>query len=82
MRFKKTFVMIKSISIIASLIAGFLWFCFYHQAREAKIRKTLSLKDKKINEISKYRLIYNPRKKIFEKILDLDEEDVEVITIS
>ena len=31
-------------------------------------------------KISKYRLVYNSKKKIFEKILDLDEEDIEVLT--
>tara|TARA_R110000824_G_scaffold357562_5_gene545107 strand:- start:9742 stop:9987 length:246 start_codon:yes stop_codon:yes gene_type:complete len=80
MRSKNTFVMIKAFSIIVSLLTALLWLYFYHKIREEKVKNFLSLRDCQVNEISKYRLVYNSKKKIFEKILDLDEEDIEVLT--
>jgi hypothetical protein len=56
-----------------------LWIYFYSRIKPVKIKNSENKRVKKIHEISMNRLIYNPRKKIFEKVLDIDEEDVEVL---
>ena len=75
MEFSKILIL----TFMSFLISFCLWAYFLYSFSRSKHQKLRLCSDQNCTDFSKYRLIYNPRKKIFEKVFDLDDEDVEVL---
>ena len=65
--------------IISFLWIGLLWAIAIFISRERAVSKKIETQSSNIKNLSQNRLVFNKKTGYYEKIIDLDEDDIEVL---